>query len=240
MRNTFSVFASLGLLALTASSASGAVIGRLVMGGGIEGVIVSALLIDWTPPGGTTGDFVTTFGTNLQYDGGTVVAGEDGLIADLVSGGPPTTPGFMTFPAIPGLSFDLLALGPGSSNTDCTTTNDNDAPGCSISPGSPFVLTYLNGTTVVSLFASGTVTDGVGGAAPWAGSFTTQITGLPTGEGDPTPANIQFNFLTKKGYSVTSSYSGEFNVVPEPESMLLIGAGLLAIAGIRRSQKKRV
>jgi hypothetical protein len=91
------------------------------------------------------------------------------------------------------------------------------------------------------VFAAGTVSDNLGGPPqPWSGSFTTQITSLPPGQGAATPANIQKNFLTVKGYTISSSYSGEFFVVPEPQSMLLIGAGLLVIAGIRRRTQKKV
>jgi hypothetical protein len=160
------------------------------------------------------------------------VVGPVGTINDLPAGG---VTGFMTFPSTIGaLLFNLAPVGgfdPGAVYPDCTSS---PAIGfsCTITAGlltpSPFILTTNSSGTSVNLLAHGDIFDP---AHPldesfWHGSFTTQINGQ-------TPLQIRNTVVG--GGSITSTFSGEFDVVvPEPVSLVLIGAGLIALAAIKR------
>jgi hypothetical protein len=227
---------TVALFFLVGSTASAAVIGDLVFNSADEEVYVSLSSIDWgprnTPPtADTTGIINTTAGTTLTYSGGSVGIGETGTIKDLVLTGPPIIPnvGFITFASHPGLSLDLLGLGPGSSNTNCgATTSTGDS--CSLAlPGgavSPFVLTRIGNRSTVTLGVFGTATDSSGAVTPWNGTFTTQI--------NMTPGQIASFFAANPTGEISSSYSAEVSVVPEPTTFLLMGLGLIAIGGVRR------
>jgi hypothetical protein len=228
---------TVALFFLVASSASAAVIGTLTFNSGDDEAFVSLSYIDWgprnTPPTEeTTGTINTTTGTTLTYDGGSIGVGVTGTIRDLVLSGPAMFPvtGFITFASAPGLSLDLMGVGPGSSNTDCAgTTSTGDS--CSlVLPGgqvSPFVLTRIGSQTSVALGVFGTATDSSGAVTPWNGTFTTQLTGM-------TPAQIEAFFAANPTGVIRSSYSAELVAVPEPTTFLLMGLGLIAIGGVRR------
>jgi len=222
---------SLALLALALfiPTTSASVIGHISVancGGG--GVIVDLTNIDWEP-GDPAACVQLGINTNLTSVGlGTLTPGSpQGTINDL----PPLGGifGFMTFGSF---VFDLDAVGgfgPGSATSCATNPALNSS--CSI-PGSPFLLTRTTTGTSVTLSAHGTIADTAGPISVWNGSFTTQINNV-------LPAAIQAKILA--GGEISSSFSGEFDVtataIPEPVSMALIGAGLAALASIKRRKR---
>jgi hypothetical protein len=226
-------------LALLASatflpSASASVIGHLSVANCANGgVSVSLTSISWLPGApGTNACLQVSVNTNVTSTGDGTLTGAftgTGTINDI----PPNTGilGFMSFVGTGvNMHFDLSAIGgfgPGA-GTPCTA-GMAVGQSCSLS-GSPFILTVTNNGTAVELDARGTIADTVGPPSNWSGAFTTQIAGQ-------TPLQIQNTELT--GGTITSSYSGEFNIsaVPEPVSMTLMGAGLIALAVIRRRKQ---
>jgi hypothetical protein len=237
------VVLSLAVIAMAAlpRPASASIIGHFTVAnctpGG--GVTVAIGLIDWLTgsPSACLGVGALTNVTGTPSVG-TLTSGFSGAgtINDLP--GVPGITGFMSF--VGGgvnMHFDLAPVGgfgPGSGTSCAVDPGVNNT--CSI-PGSPFLLTETLsplGTlgTSVTLVAHGTILDtGDGITSSWEGAFTTQISNL-------TPAQIQAIELTPGG-SITSTFSGEFNVtpLPEPISMALIGGGLIALAALKRRKQ---
>jgi PEP-CTERM motif len=189
------------------------------------GVSLGATSITWLPSGTVagTGCIATGAGTNLTYSGGTLGPGVIGNIANVTSGSVPIDQ-FMTFQGT-SLDFVLTFLGPGSSNTDCSSLTVGQS--CSVSAGSPFVLTDLGASTIIGFSAGGTITDG--GTSDWSGAFSTQV--------NETALQIQNTILG--GGTVTSTQSGQFSVqsVPEPSSLLMLAFGLCSSAGLIRRKR---
>jgi hypothetical protein len=226
----FCCLTALAVMAL-APAASAAVIGNFSVaniGGG--GVTANNMVIDWFPPnnplGNGNGMILTGGDTTLTYFNGvsTVALGTStaGTVNDLP--GPPGAVGFFAFPSAPALHWTLLAIGPGVSNTVCAGLLVGQS--CSVFAGSPFILTATATGTLVTLDASGIVTDASPFTSNWMGAFTTQIAGVSA-------ASIQSTI--NSGGSVTSTFSGAFvAVVPEPLTLALIGGGLIALAALKR------
>jgi hypothetical protein len=197
---------------------------------------------------GCNSDVATS--TSLSFVGGPLVTAEGIYVNnnDLTLTAPSAADAntFLTFAAHPNLVFSISwPPGPGSANTDCSTANANGLS-CSVFAGSPGVLTYQNGHTVVSLGVAGKASDtGVGGLAAgsnYTGGFSQTYTDLLPNGTAPTPRNIQLYFCPTgvcqpsdftSGRSLTSSQSGSFtaSAVPEPQTTALVLGGLLVLLG---------
>ncbi len=225
---------------LGASQASAAVVGTLTenaCGGG--GVTVTATTITWLPPStlANYGCIITGSNTNLTWSGGgSMGPGVTGAIQNLTAGGPSTVDAFMLFPVpSPALDFVLTSIGPGSPNAGqaaCAAANTNGAS-CSVVANSPFILTYINGDTSISLSARGTIADpnAPGDQSSWSGAFAVTVAGQ-------TPLEV-YNTFVSQGF-LTTGNQGQFRVsalgIPEPStlSIIFIGGGLLAVAFRKR------
>ena len=125
------------------------------------------------------------------------------------------------------LNFILTSLGPGNTNTDCSTSP------CSVFLGSPVTLTGdASGTTAI-LPAFGTVTD-ASGTSNWVGRFSANF-------GGQSPLAVQNQFNTDK--SIQTGFSGSFALtvipnVPEPGTFAMLGSGL-AFVGLGMLRRRR-
>lgn len=226
MKNKLLLLSGIAFLYL-AAPASASIIGHLAVAncpGG--GVTVTGNTIDWiNPVDAGNGCIVTAATTNIT---GTTTLGPGvfGNILDLTSGGG-AVPGFMTIGSV-SFNLDANGFGPGVANTACANSFNGADPACSVIAGSPFILAPTAGGTSISLVAHGTATDASGDVSRWSGFFTTQIS-------NATPFAVQQLFFTQG--SISSSYSGAFDIVaiPEPVTLGLIGAGLIVLAWRRRS-----
>lgn len=136
------------------------------------------------------------------------------------------------------LLYTVTSLGPGSANTNCAGLLIGQS--CSMFAGSPVLLTDTASGTSLSIAVAGTATDGAG-ASNWVGQFETPIAGM-------TPSQIQLFFCPSgtcqaadfaSGRSLTTTFAGDFLAsaqpgVPEPSSVVLVSAGLLAAGLVRR------
>jgi len=235
----FSVAAVLICCSFLIMPASASVMGTLAIGSGPNTVSVGVTSITWN------GQFQVSGTTDLTYDdpSQSLPIGSDGNLVNLTTSTPLPVNDFMTFTAAPDLAFDLMGIGPGSSNTTCTGLALFAS--CSVFAGSPFVLTQESTGTEIDLAAFGTATDNTSDVSAWFGQFSTTITSLKGFNGVITPADIQSFFQSNPTGLITSPYSGTFiatfTAIPEPSSLLmsLIGGSLILFAMSRRQSKNR-
>src|SRR5437660_94460 len=150
---------------LLVSNASASVINTLLTGStGTVTVSLNSLIFNNDPAAIPVGTCTTTLGkgcnsdvatsTSLSFVGGPLATGEGIYVNnnDLTLTAPSVADAntFLTFASHPNLVFSISwPPGPGSSNTNCATTNSNSAAPCSVFAGSPGILAYQNGHTVV-------------------------------------------------------------------------------------------
>jgi hypothetical protein len=209
---------------------------------GLGDVRVGTNFIDWAQAGNIFGP---TPGDILYVSGSGSFSGlplTQGTVKDLTSaadpvGVPISESNFLTSNAQPSWLFTLTFIQPGSGTAAGCTNNPGDV--CTPFPTSPFTISNLvGGGSSVALAVRGTLTDPVGPASLFVGTFTTQFANL-------TAAEI-LALLSTQGF-VQSSHSAEFTVtvgpqvIPEPATLLLFGTGLsLLSAGFaRRRNRKR-
>ncbi len=263
-----------------ASIASATVVGTLVTGtSGTVTVTLSSAFFNTDPAAIGGGNSDVTNGTSLGFAGctftgspNTGTAGclptQDGITinnADLTTTAPSQANAntFLTFAGFPNLVFSETGIGPGSSNTNCATVTSASSGPCSVFAGSPIVISFFPGGSLVSLAVTGKASDiGTGGLAAgsnYNGAFSEVLSQLlPNGQA-PTPENLQNFFCTGApsvnggantctGADFTANRSltvpdvaGSFTATaapatPEPNTwaLMLIGGGLIGVTRIRR------
>jgi hypothetical protein len=164
-----------------------------------------------------------------------MLGGDVGNIYNLASIGSGQSP-FLTFAGTT-LDFVLAPVAPASSpyGTNCSTITVGET--CVVSAGSPLLLTNLGGgETEMGLTVSGTVTDVITSAV-WNGSLSTQLS-LSPGAVQSTLCGTSPTCTGAGTGSITSTYSGQFDIVPEPASFVLIGTGLMSLAWTARRPRR--
>jgi len=223
---------------VTAAPSFANVAGELETGG--DGTVtVTATGIQFTLNDSTGYSTEVGFGTDLTFatcptgvlgTPGCLKLGEGIIIDSGATLTGTTSADFLAFQSNPSLVFDLTAVDPGSSNTDCAISP------CSVIPGSHIILDATpDGGTDAVLGLAGFVSDnGFATEEAYTGHFTAAIAGL-------TPSEVQSLFLADGSF--THTYAGDFLVdvtaTPEPRLIWVAGlAGIFLMVAFRKRQKQ--
>jgi len=154
------------------------------------------------------------------------VAGEIGRMRDFNPfAGPNTLTNFLT---IGEFTFDLGFVGPGVFGSAQCGAAAAAGQTCTV-PGT--AINQVNTTGNQSTFSfrfTGTARDETG-ASPFRGVFTAQF-------------NRSFqdvNTLARTGNGIETTFSATLTAVPEPATVTLMGAGLLALAGVAARRRRQ-
>jgi hypothetical protein len=136
---------------------------------------------------------------------------------------------FLGNPALTALDADFIPLGVGGS-ANCPPTPPSAGQTCTpvVPGGSPF--TFLNTAVNASSASWNVIGMTADGLSSWKGVFTAQFT--------TNYQDVLGNFA--KNGTITNSFSAAITVtpVPEPQSLLLLGGGLMALSmAIRRKRR---
>ena len=213
-----------GMLAASGPSSAAVVTGNLNLTGAVE---FSSSSIDFTPRFGGSGRATVVDGSSDTF---ATLISTTAFIKDVSLSPPPS--GILdaiTFQVAPQLHFDALSAGPGIFSSAACTAPRAIGQTCTL-PGTPFNLTNTSQGSTLSVDIGGSfkdLSDGNSTPTPYSGLFTAQFIGK---------SYQQVLADIAGGATVTTSYSASFApaVIPEPSMVLMVGAGLLLLVGLRR------
>ena len=221
--------------------ASAAPIGTLDIAG-TNTVRISATMIDWGPLGTGFGEFIVTGRTG---DFTAIPALSTGQIADLNIATAPPGPPLATpidpfilvpFPAVL-FSFNLeqIELGGGPSCVPAPGVGQSCTP-TEIVANSPFLLTQTNTGVSVSLSVRGTVTDlSDDSSLPYTGLFTANL----VAQNVNTVPELLAAFGPGGPGFVDSSWSAQFQAIPEPGTLFTMVGTMLLFGGSFAARRLR-
>jgi hypothetical protein len=133
----------------------------------------------------------------------------------------------------PSLTSHPVSIVPNTDWVATTSNNQVDLQKFSNLPMNGWTLFYFNGLLGNTIDNSGARLDG-SSTYTWRFTFTPVASFMDT----PSMQVIYYDDMNNGGKFITKRMSQELSPVPEPTTLLLLGAGLLGLAGFRRKFKK--